>query len=71
MEFPEFFKKVHSGDSRCSKLWKSYLHYLARLIDDIRMIINCDFIIGGYLLKYINQSDIDILADYVDYKWVE
>ena len=66
MEFPEFFKKVHSGDSRCSKLWKSYLHYLARLIDDIRMIINCDFIIGGYLLKYINQSDIDILADYVD-----
>lgn len=66
MEFSEFFEKVHDGDSRCNKLWKNYLHYLSILIDNIRMIINCDFIIGGYLMRYINQFDIDILASYVD-----
>ena len=65
MEFPLFFSRVHGGDPRCCKIWRNYLHKLALTIDNIRMIVDCDFILGGFLLQYMNANDIALLTRYV------
>ena len=65
MELPEFFDRVHSGDPRCSKIWRNYLRYLAIAVDNIRMIVDCDFILGGFLIQFMNQADVDLLTKYV------
>lgn len=65
MELPEFFDRVHSNDPRCCKIWRSYLRYLSLAIDNIRMVVDCDFILGGFLLHFMNESDIELLCRYV------
>lgn len=66
MNLSEFFDKVHSGDSKCLHIWRRYLEHLALAIDNIRMIVDCQLIIGGYLLQFMNQSDIDLLTTYIE-----
>jgi predicted NBD/HSP70 family sugar kinase len=65
MELDIFFELVHSGDAKCCKLWRNYLRSLALAVDNIRMIVDCDFILGGYLIQYFNDKDIKLLTDYV------
>lgn len=78
MELSKFFELVHDGDFECNTIWNRYLHYLALAINNIRMVINCSFIIGGYMLQFINDSDIESLTDLInknypfkDYRTVE
>lgn len=59
---PDFFQQLENGDETCQKIWRQYLSNLALLIDNIRMVINCDVIIGGLLEKYISDSSLDDLA---------
>ena len=65
MELPEFFRRVHSGDPRCSKIWRNYLRYLAIAIDNIRMIADFDFILGGFLIRFMDENDVALLTKYV------
>lgn len=65
IELDEFFSRVHSGDARSSKIWRNYLRYLAITIDNIRMIVDGEFILGGYLMQYINDDDLALLIEYV------
>lgn len=65
MELPEFFQCVHMGEHRCTKLWHNYLRYLAVAVDNIRMVVDCDFILGGYLTQFINEEDVNLLTQYV------
>lgn len=65
MELTEFFDNLRAGDSGCLQIWNKYLNYLALSINNIRMVINCDFILGGYLLQFMNQIDIDHLTEMV------
>jgi predicted NBD/HSP70 family sugar kinase len=62
MGLPEFFDAAHNGEPRCVKIWKEYLKYLALAMENIRMVVSCDFIIGGYLVQYMNQDDFDELS---------
>ena len=65
MDLGTFFERMHGGDPRCCKIWRNYLHKLALTIDNIRMIIDCEFILSGYLLEYMNEDDIQRLTRYV------
>lgn len=65
MELPDFFQRVHSGDPRCCKLWRNYLRHLAVAIDNIRMITDFDFILGGFLIQFMNDDDVALLTKYV------
>ncbi|MCF2662429.1 ROK family transcriptional regulator [Pseudoflavonifractor phocaeensis] len=65
MELPEFFERVHGGDPRCNKLWRNYLRHLAIAVDNIRMIADVDFILGGFLIQFMNEADIELLTKYV------
>jgi len=65
IELSEFFTRVHGGDARSLKIWRSYLRYLAITIDNIRMIVDGEFILGGYLMQFLNEDDLNLLIEYV------
>lgn len=62
---PRFFRDLRAGDPQCQEVWHQYLSYLARAIDSIRMLIDCDFIFGGYLQPYFTQQDLRLLEQMV------
>jgi len=65
MELPEFFQKVHERDPRCCKIWRHYLRYLAIAIDNIRMIADFHFVLGGFLIQFMDKEDVELLTKYV------
>lgn len=66
MDWDTFFQHVHSGDDACCKIWDDYLHYLAKAMDMVRMVVNCEFILGGYLQHFFTDQDIARLQQYVE-----
>lgn len=52
-----FFFHLRQGDAARRKIWDEYLQYLALAIDNIRTLIDCDFIIGGDLLHSMEDED--------------
>lgn len=61
-----FFEHLRGGDEARAALWDRYLRYLAVGINNIRMLIDCEFIIGGYLLQYLTAEDFVRLKALVD-----
>ena len=64
----EFFSKLRSGDEKAAALWERYLQYLSRGINNIRMLIDCEFIIGGHLRQYLSEEDFARLRALTDEK---
>lgn len=52
-----FFFHLRQGDKGRRKVWDEYLQYLALAIDNIRTLIDCDFIIGGDLFHNMEDED--------------
>lgn len=50
-----FFKKLEAGDKQIAEVWNSYLHYLAFAVHNIRMLFDCNVILGGYVGAYIGR----------------
>lgn len=65
LDIETFMKLVHARDERCTELFNSYLTYLAIGINNIRMIIDSEFIIGGYLEELLTDEDMELLAEKV------
>lgn len=53
MELPEFFAQLEAGNTACQSLWEEYLHNLAIVVNDIRMLFDCSIIVGGYVGAYM------------------
>lgn len=65
MDIGQFFEAVRNGDHREKRIWKEYLKYLAMAIENVRMVANCDFILGGYLVQFMTDKDYEDLSGYV------
>lgn len=63
-----FFQQLRIGNDKCRKLWDAYLQNLALAMDNMRMLVNCQFVIGGYLQQFMNEEDYTTLAHYVSEK---
>ena len=50
-----FYERLEDGDSEISNVWNSYLEHLAITISNLRMIFDCDIMIGGYVGGYIKS----------------
>ncbi len=61
-----FFSRLRSGDETRAALWDRYLRNLAAGLNNIRMLIDCEIIIGGYLLQYMRPEDFARLKALVD-----
>lgn len=44
-----FFEKLRGGDKHCRKAWEEYLGNLAVAINGIRMVFDCEVVVGGYV----------------------
>lgn len=52
---PDFFAMLQEGDPLIQKTWKEYLGYLAVSINNLRMLFNCDIIIGGSISNFMES----------------
>ncbi len=66
---PDFFARLHQNDPDAIRQWNDYLKDLAIAIDNIRMIADYDFIIGGHLTQFIDEKDLAPLASYVNERY--
>ena len=55
-----FFKLLKEGDLQMSQVWDKYLNHLAIAINNIRVLFDCDIILGGYVGTYIEEYMDDV-----------
>lgn len=60
-----FFQRLRAGDEQCRQVWDAYLEHLALAIDNMRMLVDCKFVIGGYLQQFLTGEDMERLTEYV------
>lgn len=65
LEIPVFFERLHENDQVCKDIWDTFTRYLSIAINNIRMVVDCDFIIGGYLMQFMNEDDLILIQEYV------
>lgn len=49
----EFFQGLRNGSIEYIQRWENYLHHLAIGINNIRMVLDCDVVLGGFMSEYI------------------
>jgi Transcriptional regulator/sugar kinase len=50
-----FFDQLKAGNPDMTSLWQTYLQHLSIAINNIRMLFDCDIIIGGYVGAYMED----------------
>lgn len=45
----DFFQLLNQGDQEAAKRWDTFLYYLAITVTNLRMVFDCDIILGGYI----------------------
>ena len=61
----EFFEKVRNMEEDAYNRWYAYLSSLARMICNLHLILDVDFILGGHLAPYFTEKDIQYLYNEV------
>lgn len=56
----QFFARLAQGEPDMVKAWDTYTSYLAVALDNIRMILDCDIVIGGYVGGYMENYMQDV-----------
>lgn len=71
-----FFKGLKEGDMLLTETWNTYLDYLASTVNIIRMLLDCNVILGGYVGEYMDSyieelrlraARLNTFADNADY----
>ncbi|MCM3728687.1 ROK family transcriptional regulator [Neobacillus cucumis] len=63
-----FFQQVRSRIPSFVKRWHSFLDHLAMSINNIHLVLNREFILGGHISPYLQEEDLDILHEKVNEK---
>lgn len=58
----DFFKLLHAGSSLQKTLWAEYLKHLVVTINNLRMLYDCNVILGGYAGAYMDEYIDEIRA---------
>lgn len=56
----QFFHRLEGGEKDFVDAWDTYTSYLAVALDNIRMVLDCDIVIGGYVGGYIEKHMQDV-----------
>ena len=62
----QFFEGVRNGKERNVNIWREYKEDLALVIDNLRMMVCCDVLIGGVLEKYMTDQDFQEIIDRIE-----
>lgn len=49
-----FFLKLEAKDPLCEKVFTEYLKSLALMVSNIRVVFDCDIVLGGYVGSFLN-----------------
>ena len=60
-----FFQQVRTGIPSYVERWNSFLDHLAFSINNIHLVINREFILGGHIAPYLKEHDIQLLHEKV------
>ncbi|MBO1512785.1 ROK family transcriptional regulator [Metabacillus bambusae] len=60
-----FFQQLRSGNLSYVERWNCFLDNLAFSINNIHLVINREFILGGHMSPYLKNHDIEILHEKV------
>lgn len=58
----EFFAQLEAGNQDYQKRWDEYLDYLAIGINNIRMVLDCNIVLGGVLAQFMEPYLHDLQA---------
>ena len=58
-----FFLALKDGDANVKKRWNKYLHSIALVINNMHLLLDTNFVLGGYLASHITQKDIEQIYD--------
>ena len=58
-----FFTYLKEGNPDYLERWQTCLHYLAITINNMHLLYDTDFVLGGYLAAHLQDKDIDFLYD--------
>lgn len=58
-----FFENVRSGVVSFVERWNTFLDYLAFSMNNLHLVLNREFIIGGHISSYLKEEDIRILHE--------
>lgn len=61
-----FFWGLRAGDIRRQKIWQTYLKNLALAMNNVRMVVDLEYVVSGYLLKFMTNEDFETLTQYVN-----
>lgn len=62
-----FFKGLKNKDNNCLELWSNYVKYLAITISNLRIIFDCEVVLGGYLAEFLDDYIIDVYKNISKY----
>lgn len=51
----EFFRLLREGDAHAGSVWEEYLDSVAVAVSNLRMVFDCDIILGGYVGGYLEE----------------
>ena len=57
-----FFEALDGGDAAAAGLWEAYKRNLALLINSLRMVYDCDIVLGGYIGSLIGRRIEEVRA---------
>ena len=52
---PDFFSRLRKGETAVRKRFEEFLEYLAEACNNLRMLFDCEVILGGYLGGYLDE----------------
>ena len=52
---PDFFSRLRKGEPAARKRFEEFLEYLAAACNNLRMLFDCEVILGGYLGGYLDE----------------
>ena len=61
-----FFEKKDAGDPSVMERWRTYLYYLALAINNMHLLYNEDFVLGGYLASRLNDADLACICENIE-----
>ncbi|WP_053362485.1 ROK family transcriptional regulator [Bacillus sp. FJAT-27251] len=61
-----FFKQLRAGSPSYAERWEAFLNDLAFSINNIHLVLNREFIIGGHLSPYLTPHDLERLHEKVN-----
>lgn len=51
----QFFRLLKQGDPRIRAVWEEYLEHLTTAVSNLRMLFDCNIIIGGYTGSFMDE----------------